>query len=76
MNAITNEKGVLFELDESTSLYAVSKGLADVRVLIATEPNGSKTRLIVVNGEAVHENKNLEAICVKLDIMALDRNVK
>ena len=70
----TNELGIKFWLDRSTTSYAKNKGLVDVVVFFTENVEGYRNRIITENQEVVWESRELEAIAAHIDIMALDRH--
>lgn len=64
-----NELGCKFWADRDSTDYAKRKGLA-VQVVYVEHPDGSRTRLILENGEAVYENTSIEAIACHIDVLS------
>ncbi len=56
--------------------HAERKGLSNVRVFLATHPNGKQYYVITEKGEAIFESTSAEAISCHLDIMYLQRDLK
>lgn len=70
-----NEEGVKFWYDESSTNYAKKIGLENVVIFFIEESNKRKTRLITENQEVLGDYQQLEALCVKLDMIALSRGI-
>ncbi len=68
-----NEEGTKFWLDKDTTNYARLKGLKDVVVFIFESKDGYQARCITENGKWLDEDRTLEGIGVKIDLLAFAR---
>jgi hypothetical protein len=55
--------------------YAARLDIRDVRVFLATDPEGKQEYLIVVGRQPVFASTQYEAICCRLDAMAKSQNI-
>lgn len=70
-----NEAGVKWWNDPSVNRYIKSKEtIKDLVGYIVELPSGEKTRVLVSNGSVIYESTNLEAIGVRIDLIAFDES--
>lgn len=76
---ITLENGIILDDSElacpTLSKYAKAKHFDDVRVFVATHPDGEQSYLLVQGQTPVFESQQFEAIAVRIDMMAADRDM-
>jgi alpha-glucosidase (family GH31 glycosyl hydrolase) len=67
----TNEQGVKWWRDLSTTQYLRAKGLQGA-IFLVEDTEKVRTRVLIQNGEMVYEQQNLEQLAVHIDILALN----
>lgn len=65
-----NAQGTKFWLDKFNTDYAKNKGLKNTKVFYLKDKKGYKTRTIIKDGKYKSENQSLEAIGIKIDLLA------
>lgn len=70
-----NELGVKWWLDEGTTGYARNPDhtgtVLDAACYLVEEPDGSRTRVLVVDGAAEFENPRMEDMAVHIDMLKM-----
>ena len=72
---VVNAEGTKFWKDHSSTNYATAQGLKDAVVWITEAfADGYRTRLLIIDGQVVADEQSVEALGVKIDILAFQLN--
>jgi hypothetical protein len=69
----TNDDGVQWWREPTLTRYALSKGLADMKVWTVHKPDGHRTRLLTEGRNVLAEDQTLEGLGIKIDLLAFLR---